>query len=354
MMVSVIVPAFNTEKYIGKMIECVLAQTYTNLQLIFIDDGSTDKTSEIIKQYQGGDSRIEYYYQDNSGVSAARNFGLTKAIGDKVFFFDSDDTFEPNLIEECLSYAHKNDVESVLYGYGNRINGKVKSEHKFELNGTFRGEQIVKDVVPYFLGRSYEDVNRWLRKECGLRDGKEHTALWRIMLDNSVIKNNSLQFDTKLSLGEDTKFINTYLLFTESIGVLQETLYYLTIREGSANVTNNENPALMAKNKEKLIVARKEIDEIAKMRGMYTHEYWQGTVVLSAVQLALGLSHYNNGWKVFKHYMDTKDVQQAIRGFAPYMGSVKSIPFVLLKMRLSWLLYGIFKMLPQKVVKRIL
>lgn len=53
LMVSVIVPAFNTEKYIGKMIECVLAQTYTNLQLIFIDDGSTDKTSEIIKQYQG-------------------------------------------------------------------------------------------------------------------------------------------------------------------------------------------------------------------------------------------------------------------------------------------------------------
>ena len=74
--VSVIVPSYNTERYIGRMIVCLLAQTYNDLQLILIDDGSTDKTAEIIKSYP--DRRIEYYYQKNAGVSAARNEGLKR------------------------------------------------------------------------------------------------------------------------------------------------------------------------------------------------------------------------------------------------------------------------------------
>lgn len=82
--VSVIVPAYNTEVYIERMIECLLKQTYGNLQLIFIDDGSTDKTADIIKSFT--DSRIEYYYQKNAGVSAARNAGLKRATGEKLFF----------------------------------------------------------------------------------------------------------------------------------------------------------------------------------------------------------------------------------------------------------------------------
>lgn len=104
----------------------------------------------------------------------------------------------------------------------------------------------------------------------GLREGKKHTDLWRIMLDSNIVKNNKLLFDTNLSLGEDTNLINTYLLFSTSVGILKETLYYLRIREESANVTNSQNSFLMVKNKEKLIVARKETD---------VHEYWQRTLI---------------------------------------------------------------------------
>lgn len=351
--VSVIVPAYNTDKYIGRMIECLLIQTYSNLQLIFIDDGSMDKTAEIIKGYT--DSRIEYYYQKNAGVSAARNEGLKRAKGEKIFFFDSDDTFEPNLIAECVEFAKANNVESVLYGYGNQVDGKVTNEHIFKLKGIYRNEQIVDEVVPAFLGHSFADVNRWLCGECGQREGKEHTALWRIMLDAPVIKKNGLKFDTTLSLGEDTKFINTYLLYTRSVGVLQETLYYLTIREGSANVTSDSNPILMAQNKEKLIHARKEIDEIAaKEKRKNTHEYWQGTLVLSAVQLALRLSHEKiGGWRTYRHYLKNKEVQCAIKEFHPSTSTVKAIPFILLKMKLGWMLYGILKITPQKIIDKL-
>ena len=291
--VSVIVPAYNTDAYIERMIMCLLKQTYKNLQLIFIDDGSTDKTAEIIKSFT--DPRIEYYYQNNSGVSAARNSGLNKATGDKIFFFDSDDTFEPSLIRDCIEYAKANNIESVLYGYGNKIDGKITNEHVFRLDGIYRNERIINELVPAFLGHSFADVNQWLRGERGQREGKEHTALWRIMLDASVVKENQLLFDTSLWLGEDTKFINTYFLFTHSVGILKKTLYYLTIREGSANVTSDGNPVFMAQNKEKLIAARKEIDTLSAKRGIDTHIYWQGTLVLSAVQLALRLSHDKRG-----------------------------------------------------------
>lgn len=364
--VSVIVPAYNTEDYIGNMIECLLMQTYTNLQLIFIDDGSTDNTAKIIKSYQ--DTRIEYYYQENSGVSVARNLGIQKANGEKIFFFDSDDTFEAELIEKCLSFAEQNKVESVLYGYGNKVNGKVTNKHIFKLNGVYRKDQIVDKVMPAFLGHSFEDVNMWLRGKCGQREGKEHTALWRIMLDSHIVKDNRLCFDPTLSLGEDTKFINTYLLFTQSIGILNETLYYLTIRAGSANVTSNQNPVLMAQNKEKLICAREEIDLIALKHGKETHPYWQGTLVLSAVQLAIRLSHNEQsssqksdhilntggGYETFCHYMYNKSVQLAIKNFHPYLGSVKAIPFVLLKLHLSWMLYGILRVIPQKIIDKLL
>lgn len=352
--VSVIVPAYNTEEYIGRMIECLLAQTYDNLQLIFIDDGSLDGTAKVINSYT--DKRIEYYYQKNAGVSAARNKGLEKAKGQKIFFFDSDDTFEPNLIEDCVAFAKENDVESVLYGYGNRVDGKTVNEHIFQLNGIYRNEQIVDEVMPAFLGHSFIDVNRWLRGECGQREGKEHTALWRIMLDSSVIRKNGLLFDTKLSLGEDTKFINTYLLFTHSVGILKETLYYLTIREGSANVTSDSNPILMAQNKEKLIHARKEIDAIAAEEGKDTHGYWQGTLIFSAVQLALRLSRDKSGggWRVYRHYLKNEEVQRAIKEFYPEASTVKVVPFILLKMKLDWMLYGIFKITPQKIIDKIL
>lgn len=291
--VSVIVPAYNTEGYIERMITCLLKQTYTNLQLIFIDDGSTDKTAKIIKSFK--DPRIEYYYQKNSGVSAARNLGLNKVTGDKFFFFDSDDTFEPCLIKDCIEYVKANDVESVLYGYGNKINGELTDEHVFKIDGIYRNDRILNELLPAFLGHSFDDVNQWLRGEKGQREGKEHTALWRIMLDASVVKENQIYFDTSLWLGEDTKFINTYFLYTHSVGILKKTLYYLTIRDGSANVTSNSNPVFMAQNKEKLIAARSEIDTLAAMQGVDTHIYWQGTLVLSAVQLSLRLSHDKRG-----------------------------------------------------------
>ena len=161
-LVSIVIPAYNTEKYIKPMIESLKAQTYRNLQVIFVDDGSCDGTAEIIKEYQREDHRVEYYYQKNQGVSIARNNGLKRVKGKKLFFFDSDDTFENDLIESCVNFAIAQSVDAVLYGYADKVLGKKENEHVFELHGSFRDDQIAKEVIPSFLGHSYEDVNEWL------------------------------------------------------------------------------------------------------------------------------------------------------------------------------------------------
>lgn len=84
-LVSIVIPAYNTEQYILPMIDSLKKQTYKNLQIIFVDDGSRDDTAKIIKKYQAEDSRVEYYYQENQGVSKARNFGLDKVNGKNYF-----------------------------------------------------------------------------------------------------------------------------------------------------------------------------------------------------------------------------------------------------------------------------
>lgn len=355
-LVSVVVPAYNTEKYIEPMIESLEKQTYGNLQIIFIDDGSSDSTAAVIKKYQNTDPRIEYYYQENQGVSKARNWGLEKVRGEKLFLFDSDDTFDESLIADCLEYAEAHGVDAVLYGYAAKIDGRVENEHSFELHGDFYNEDIATKVSPAFLGHSYSDINEWIKGKKALRSGKEHTALWRIMLDVDTIKKAAIQFDTLLSLGEDTKFINTYLLYAASLGILEKTLYYLTIRDGSANATSNGNPELMTRNKIKLIEARKQIDGIAVEKGIDTHGYWQGTLVLSAVQLALRLSHNKSlsnkeNRIVYSEYMNNPDVKSAIAQFSPSF-SVKAIPFWMLKMHLSRILYFLCKILPERITNK--
>lgn len=105
--VSVIIPAFNCEKYIGQTIESVLSQTYRDFELIVVDDGSTDNTKEVVKDYLR-DKRIKYIYQNNSGISAARNNGFAKSYGEYIAFLDSDDLWYPNKLEEQVRLLDMN------------------------------------------------------------------------------------------------------------------------------------------------------------------------------------------------------------------------------------------------------
>ncbi|MCI8778348.1 MAG: glycosyltransferase family 2 protein [Bacilli bacterium] len=101
-LISIIIPVYNTEDYLDKCLSSIINQTYKNIEIIIIDDGSTDNSKKIIKQYMNKDCRISYYYQNNSGVAIARNSGIDKAQGDYIAFIDSDDYIDLTFIEKCM------------------------------------------------------------------------------------------------------------------------------------------------------------------------------------------------------------------------------------------------------------
>lgn len=350
--VSVVIPVYNIEEYVGKMLECVAQQTYKNFEVVIVNDGSTDNTLRIVEEKARLLRDVRVISIPNGGVSNARNVGMEAAGGGKLFFWDGDDTMEPDTIGKCIEFAANQQVNSVLYGYANKINGIPGKPHPHELNACYRGSDIRTDLMPHFLGHSFWDVNEWIAGRRGMRQGKEHTALWRMMFDADVIKKNHLRFDTRLSLGEDTKFINEYMLYEESIGFLDDCLYYLTIRETGANLTSILNAEKRLQDKTKLIGARLEIDGKARsMYGLDTHLYWEGTLVFSAVEMARRMAQNTcKGTKInyalYKKFLVDEQVKKAIRDFHPVKG-LKAIPFWMLKKGIGQkLLFCLFRMMP--------
>lgn len=115
-LVSVIIPVYNVEKFLAESIESVLQQSFDAFELILVNDGSSDDSPKICKDYQNKDARIKYFSQQNLGVSFSRNYGLSKATGEYVFFMDSDDTIDPEFLATSYESAKFNDSDIVIIG----------------------------------------------------------------------------------------------------------------------------------------------------------------------------------------------------------------------------------------------
>ena len=115
--VSIIIPIYNVAKFINRCVDSVIAQTYSNIEIILVDDESPDNCPEICEQYARRDDRIVVIHKKNGGLSDARNAGIEKASGDYIFFLDSDDYVEINLIERLILEAQNNESDVVICGY---------------------------------------------------------------------------------------------------------------------------------------------------------------------------------------------------------------------------------------------
>ncbi|MGR8829890.1 glycosyltransferase family 2 protein [Leuconostoc citreum] len=136
--VSVIIPVYNVAEYLQQSVDSILRQTYSNLQVILVDDGSTDESSNLVDLIKKKDSRVEVIHKNNEGLSDARNVGLTLATGEYVYFFDSDDLVESNLIEEAIQFLETKQADFVTFTHDffnqhNRYQkGKINNrEYKF-------------------------------------------------------------------------------------------------------------------------------------------------------------------------------------------------------------------------------
>lgn len=116
-LVSIIVPVYNTEKYLNQCIDSLINQTYKNIEIILVNDGSTDDSGKICDEYKAKDKRVKVYHIQNKGVSNARNIGISKAAGQFIMFLDSDDWIEPETCEVALSKALETDSDIVFWSW---------------------------------------------------------------------------------------------------------------------------------------------------------------------------------------------------------------------------------------------
>ncbi len=227
-LVSIVIPAYNAEAFIEECIAATASQTYPNIEIIIVDDGSKDSTGNICRKWEKKDSRIHLYSKKNSGPSAARNFGISKATGDYLAFFDADDYPEANLIskyiEACSEWEDKS-ISFITCGmfFDNEYNKRV-SEKISILEaplGFAKGEN-------YILTRSAAATLAWL---------KLFNFVTNKLYNLKKIKENSLSFDESIKIGEDLKFNLDYLDVCEgSIGMINTPLYHY-VKRGNSNLS---------------------------------------------------------------------------------------------------------------------
>ena len=132
-MVSIIVPIYNVEQYISKCIESILAQTYRDFELILVDDGSPDNCGKICDEYAKQDSRVHVIHQENKGVSAARNAGISLAKGEYIMLVDSDDFITENMLEKMHDCIAESGSDIVICGMNTFLDGE-ETEDKSQMN----------------------------------------------------------------------------------------------------------------------------------------------------------------------------------------------------------------------------
>jgi glycosyltransferase involved in cell wall biosynthesis len=162
-LVSVIIPAYNAEISIAQTLESVLSQTYQNIEILVVDDGSSDKTAEIVKSFAQKDSRISLLQQSNAGVAAARNLAIEKSRGEYIAPIDADDIWYPQNLEKQVEYLIKSSASvGVVYSWSVDINESGLLTGGF-YNSTIEGEVYKALVYKYFIGNASSSL---LRRIC--------------------------------------------------------------------------------------------------------------------------------------------------------------------------------------------
>lgn len=213
-LVSVIIPVFNCEKYLKNSINSLISQTiFEKIEFIFVNDGSTDNSLDIICSYVDKYENFKVYSQINKGVSAARNLGISKSIGDYICFFDADDEADPNLYEILLELITEYSCDISVVDYSMIFDGKTEKKHRPTINTVFNSSS---EMLKSFFSQNLICNNPFDK-----------------MFRREIIKN--IKFPEGYAIGEDMFFVYKALLSSSSLVLNSSyTLYKYILHPQSA------------------------------------------------------------------------------------------------------------------------
>ena len=208
--VSIIVPVYKVEKYLPHCVESILAQTYTDWELLLIDDGSPDGSGRLCDFYSSEDSRIRVFHKENGGVSSARNLGLDNVRGEWVTFVDADDAIEPETLLECSTHFEKADIVRFSMKFVYSEDGSQTSEIAFP---QIRKEQYLSKIA------SRETI----------------MGVWGGLYLVDLFKDTNLRFNESLVSGEDWLMLTRLVMRARQVKIIDMPFYlYTKYNESSA------------------------------------------------------------------------------------------------------------------------
>ena len=210
--VSIVVPVYNVEKYLDRCIESIVNQTYKNLEIILVDDGSTDASSKKCDDWLEKDSRISVVHKENQGLGYARNTGIENASGKYIFFFDSDDYVALEAVQKCVEVAEELNADTVVFNRSNVYSdGRIeKAENNMSLC-TYAADEIKNVFLPNLFNY-------------GAGVG---VSAWSKMFSLVLIKKHSFAFASERDIiSEDAIFCMDYFSASERVALIPDSLYY--------------------------------------------------------------------------------------------------------------------------------
>lgn len=221
--ISIIIPVYNAEENLKRCLESVTNQTYSNIEILIINDGSTDTTIKICEEYAKKDKRIRIINKKNEGVSIARNTGIKNAGGDYLLFIDSDDWIELQTCEELNKIVSKCDYDSICF------------------RNTFHNEHTVKK--DFWKERKEKDIVKSLFYEIENENSSISSAvyIWNKLYNKESIIKNKIYFDEELKYGEDLLFNYAFFSENKKVYYLDKLLYNYYINNTSVTHKYDKN-----------------------------------------------------------------------------------------------------------------
>lgn len=282
-LISVIVPVFNVASYLEACILSIIKQNVNNLQIILIDDGSTDGSGEICDRFSEYDTRITVIHQTNAGVSAARNAGLKIATGKYVSFVDADDILARNTYQVFLN----SDISenSLVIGRIQKLSqdGNLLDESMM-LPPKIKKDEFLKDL---FVENKFSYLG----------------FLWDKLFLRKIIKDNNLFFANDIKLNEDRLFILQYMFFIEKVHTVNEIIYFYRQRSNGVIVETRRN-ATVTDSEMTVLDSFREMQKICKTYSEELYYICSRKAFESALDLLNRVSKKDgNKRKILKHFL---------------------------------------------------
>lgn len=311
-LVSIVVPVYNVEYWLPKCIKSILAQTYKNIELILIDDGSPDKSGKICDKFAKKDSRVKVIHKENGGVSSARNAGIDAATGEYIYFVDSDDWIPNNAIETLYNEFLQNDIQICIANM--QIVGKRNS-----LYTVVYKERIVNFEDPNELFSDlYEEVF-W-----GGLVGK--------MFVSSLIKENSIKLKEGMKFGEDVLFLLECFKYCQAISLIEKPIYFYNrlVYESAINKFYPELTdwmLLLTESRSDLVIKKgkqyKNGSEYVAKNALIEFEYIINTTCLHRIAEEEATLIFENAYSSFEPYFKQDLLQKGTVEYDIYNKLVK-------------------------------